>query len=348
MKTPKIMTELESRGLVPWPNGQNSIRYDCLQCNAKQLFIYYLNKKGGYYKCMSCEIKGHLYDFLIKFCGYSPSGAKEECRLANDPEFNLQQLLEPFKKSVRYKVIDRVRWNNQALKFHRGSKRAIKNSPKAINWLQRHYQITPKTIKKIGLGYNPEPIFIDAIESWGLQTIKGSKPGPARICLAQGIVIPRYYNVKKGIAGIRFKDFKLGPYGGYNPLEGSKDNPLRLGKKHSEYAIVLEKDLDGILLHQELPDVYVIALGTLKIKLKKGISELLNSKTVITISDYSYNLPHLSNPVNINRPGNWHSIGEGFINGFNINNWFQKAVESIENKSKHSLKNPWEPIGDCE
>jgi len=106
--------------------------------------------------------------------------------------------------------------------------------------------LTPETIDRAHLGYNPTDIY-DPPESWNLER---EKP----VWIPAGLVIPYRFERIRIRTGLQDRRYVV--------VSGSSTAPMVIAG-NPEIWIITESELDGLLLHQEAADlITVIALGS--------------------------------------------------------------------------------------
>lgn len=152
----------------------------------------------------------------------------------------------------------------------------------AIKYL-RSRGLRDETIKKYCLGWMPS-YFPMTREDWGLSAIKKEDGSNKLFIIPEGIVIPckerdQYLRMKfRKIQENRFQSK-------YMNLEGSKNKAFAVNKYDGKPIIVVESELDGFFLEQEVGDlVTVIVLGSASEKPDDEMHEKLMAAPLILVS----------------------------------------------------------------
>jgi len=320
--TPKMIKEAKSLGLkLDW-NDQRSLKCKCLKCLNKNSLIIYPGKFGGKYKCLNCENTGDLVKFITEFKGYSLHQAITVKKKESEAYFDLQAVMYDFRPKP-HPVKDRKLWNSCVQDFHEYTREEIKKHQEVYKWLKLNWGINRASVKRAGIGYNPENIWIDEWCRWGMEPILKPNGKSQKLWLPKGLVIPNFYG-KNRISRIRFKNISPDEKWQYWLLPGSNMKPVLLGNRKSNNVIVVIHELDAILANQELPEEYVIGLGSVINKLSYHYSETLDSRRLIPISsEVKFAILDVPAAVESTFPTEWETLGEAFVDGLDLRKYFK-------------------------
>lgn len=139
--------------------------------------------------------------------------------------------------------------------------------------------LTDETILAACLGWNPSDLFLDR-ESWGLPVEEREDGKPKKLWIPAGLVIPL---VDEGrIARLRIRRPEGEPR--YYFVPGSDSRPMRWNLERA-MAVIVESELDGILLNQEVGDLAgVVAMGTATAKPDRLTHDALKEMGMILVS----------------------------------------------------------------
>lgn len=139
--------------------------------------------------------------------------------------------------------------------------------------------LTDDTIRTARLGLNPSDLYFDR-QSWGLPAEVKENGKPKKLWLPAGLVIPYFLN--GNIIRLRIRRPEGEPR--YYIVPGSDTKPMtwNLDKKT---LVILESELDGLLLNQEVGDlVGIVALGTATAKPDSHIHTALTGADLILVA----------------------------------------------------------------
>jgi DNA primase len=248
-----LITALESDGCRLKRQSQKELAGACPWCGGSDRFIVTptAGKRGdGRFWCRQCKRSGDVIDYLE----HSRNISKKEAFTLAGLELPATDRRRPLPKSPpkpagiqpkEYTRPDNI-WKSRALDRIALSVMALQSDAGAgmRDYLTGKRGLTPETIDRAHLGYNPTDIY-DPPESWNLER---EKP----VWIPAGLVIPYRFE------HIKIKTFREKPR--FAKVTGGYDAPIVL-EGNPEIWLVTESELDGLLLHQEAADlVTVLAL----------------------------------------------------------------------------------------
>lgn len=322
MIKPTILHELEAMDLEAEWNGARSLRFDCPECDAKKKLLFYPDNKGGWCQCIGCGKNWGMYEFLIKIIGYSPKQAWEAKHDAIHSQFNMHELMAEYAPKIKYQVQDRKLWISSTLRLLDQAKQEIKLYPGILKWLKNKWGIRRKAALKADIGFISGDVFVNNRTEWGLVENRKLNGEPKKLWLPAGLVIPKFYP-NGCLSSIRFKNIDTQAKWNYQVLPGSSYKPFRLGNRDSDTIVFVEHEFDAILVNQEFPDVYVIALVNPLLKISKTLASNITGKTIITVTDFSYSLSDVPTDIKIQSIGNRKTLGAAHRRGLNLRNWLE-------------------------
>jgi len=250
-----LLTALETDGHHLKKQSQKELAGACPWCGGNDRFIVTptAGKRGdGRFWCRQCKRSGDVVDYLE----HTRSVSKREAFSLAGLELPADHRRRPLPKSPpkpsgiqpkdyarpdniwKSRAMDRIALSVLRLQSDAGSK--------TRDYLTGKRGLTPETIDRSHLGYNPADIHDDP-ENWNLEREKS-------VWIPAGLVIPYRFErlrIRTGLADRR-----------YVVVSGGSTAPMILSGNPETY-IITESELDGLLLHQEAADlVTVIALGS--------------------------------------------------------------------------------------
>ena len=263
------VTATEYAGACPWCGGEDRFRvwpgdrdrYWCRVCNRKGDAIQYLRdfrRLSFIQACKEANIhprrawRGLRHDSLVsKKNIWKPRSSKR-------PDDTWRKKAKRFLKYVMKEL-----WSRQGLGLR--------------TWLHSR-GLSDKTIKKYMLGLNPSNL-CKPRQEWGLPQGAGS----GKLWLPRGLVIPCLQD--SGIVRLRVRRMISEHKKRFILISGSSGMPmLFLGNGEKNFVIV-ESELDGLLLNQEVSDfASIVALGSVWAKPDKRTHQELSTARVILVA----------------------------------------------------------------
>jgi len=273
----------------------------CPWCGGTDRFRCFPNNgNGGNYLCQQCDRTGTILTYLTEHRGMDRSTA-----------IVLSGITTRFKNTnLRSRLLK-------------------KDNVDYLDWLMKR-GLTASTIRKYCIVFNTTDIYYDR-SVWGITSpVNGSSK---KMIVPAGIVIP-HINNDDVIQKIKIRRFDPQARNKYHILAGSNNAIMILGS--GNYHIVVESELDGFLLDQEVGDlVTVVVLGSAQNRPDALImKKLVNSDLVLLALDNdragvesSYDWWMKSVPNAKRWPIlNGKDPGEAFQSGVNIRDWIKAGL----------------------
>lgn len=271
-----VLDLYSQRGLVAVKAG-NEHHGPCPGCGGEDRFCIFPEQNGGdgSWWCRQCGLGGDNIQFLIQFESKSyPEAAQAVGReLADLPPRSMSDVRrKPLRRS--FDPTDNLppdeKWQARADKFVGECCEALLADDEKLSWLKDKRGITAETVRRHRLGWHAgENEKLHATfrprETWGLPTEFKENDRKKMLWIPAGLVIPRMdgatvtsLRIRRPAALLREQDKTR-----YYVVPGSSSRQLLLGKNRRAYVVV-ESELDGYLLSQDLNDigVGVLALGS--------------------------------------------------------------------------------------
>ncbi len=151
-----------------------------------------------------------------------------------------------------------------------------------MNRILQKTSIIRGSLKRFHLGLLRNDFFRD-MALWGVDEILKDNGMPKKLFLPEGVVIP-FIHYKK-VMQLRIRRTNPGDYSKYHIVSGSSMHPYRIRYFDEKTAIIVESELDGILLSQEIhDDVLIVALGAARIRPDKKLADILNDMDHLLIA----------------------------------------------------------------
>lgn len=242
----------EYAGPCPWCGGRDrfrawpeSGRWWCRQCGRQGDVIQYLR-----------DMRGMTFKEAVKLVGKDP----DQGTLRREP---------------RKAVFPPDAWSEKAGRF---VERARKYLSSAMPFLSAR-GIKQETTRQACLGWNPADVY-EQRPSWGLPEEYLNDGRPRQIWIPKGLVIPTIHDGR--VVRLRIRRPKGDPR--YVVVPGSFMGPI-LWTAKTRLAVVVESELDGLLLFQEVAGLMnVIALGSAQARPDGATAQLLEEMDFILIA----------------------------------------------------------------
>lgn len=300
-----------------WPEEGEFGRYWCRGCGKGGDAIQYLR-----------DIRGMSYQQACNFLGKEPklktvAGNKQS-------RWQPRKLESPFKDWIK-KASSFLLWTRQQLFSPKGKY--------ALEFLIQKRGLSENTIKTAKLGYNPAN-FWKKREDWGLPSDFTKDGKKRRLWLPKGITIPTYRESTLQRLRVRLQE----PFDGisYCVISGSNNSISLVLGNNSERFIIVESELDGLLLHQELGDLAtIVALGSAQIRPDVVTTKLLReSKLILVALDADYAGAKEAWqwwPRHFEQAERWAYVEgkdacEMWRAGVNLRYWFELALEQYSKR----------------
>ena len=241
-----------------WPEMD---RYWCRGCDKAGDSIQYLREKRGLSFGDACKYLGH--DPGPRTTGPRPTPPPWEPKDGTPPSAEWQAKARSF-----LDLVVSCLWSRHGDDTRR--------------WLRDAKGLSNATIKAAELGFNPADRF-EPRATWGLEPSLKADDTPHKQWIPAGLVIP----LTIGGAVHRLRIRRNNPSGGarYVIVSGSSSAPMVLNPERAAAAVVVESELDGLLLNQDVGDLAgVVAMGTAQAKPDRTTHEALTAAAVILVS----------------------------------------------------------------
>ncbi len=259
----------------------------CPVCGGKDRFRAWPEEGiGGKWWCRGCNKGGDCIQYLrdvrnmsyleaCAFLGYEPELSKRSLnwdRPKDRPKWEAKELIAPNSAWI-IKGFSFVDWAQKQLWSDGG-----KNT---LEYLKNERGLSERAIEVFHLGWNPKDLWRDR-ELWGLPQELREDGKPKKIWLPAGVVIPLF--VDSILWRIRIRLHKPMEDTTYCFVSGGSSVSMVLQVNPKIYIIV-ESELDGILLHQEIETLAsVIVLGNAQTRPDKVTTYLLRESELILIA----------------------------------------------------------------
>ncbi len=314
----------------------------CLKCGGHDRCRFWPEQReGGTFYCRVCDKTGDCIEYL-KFYREMPfhdacaflkidPGNKRSVFNPNKPDWEPKEAVYPnatwIKKTSVY-----VNWCQGQLFSDAGKD--------ALSYLKKR-GLFEETIKASHLGWNPKKVF-RCKKDWGLTEEFNDTGKPKTICFPDGWVIPFPQKVKIRLQNPRKEDPP------YLPITGGYTGAVILGQNQKIFLIV-ESELCGILLHQEIGDLAgIVILGSAYIRPDKRITEILQKAELLLIAldseshkeqntgakqSWNFWMKHFPNARRC-PPVRGKDPGEMWENGVNLKLWVEVGIEQYPPTNK--------------
>ena len=235
----------------------------CPFCGGKDRFRAWPTE--GRYWCRGCGKSGDAIQWVREHRGLS---FREACDyLGHDPGHLLNRPRPaPPKWEARESKMPTDAWQAKARAFLDKAVDILwtPRGAEMRSWLNAEKGLQDATIKEAGLGLNLGAIFAPR-QSWGLEPSIKEDGNLRRQWLPGGLVIP-LVDIDGAVHRLRIRHDKPGDGARYVIVSGSSSAPLAWNLEKAA-VVVVESELDGLLLNQEVGDLFgVIALGSAQAK----------------------------------------------------------------------------------
>lgn len=347
-----ILELTEDAGLQPKRKAStNGGEYEspCPFCKeGKDRFLIWPNRhnkngdyEGGRYSCRICGQYGNAITFLMKIHNLS---YPEACaRLKIEPKE--RQARAPRKQVFKPPIAEdpSTLWIEKATAFVEWCHEKLMNSPNALaQILERGFNLD--TVKRFKIGFNPGDLrgrdFLRKREEWGLPEQLKDDGKPRKLWLPLGFTIPTFNSdgrvLKSKIRRTSWKEGDKLPK--YVEVSGSRQCPSVFGDASLPVGIVLESELDGMLLQQEVGDLlYSVALGgSTKPIDADTYNSLKKTQNILFLPDYD--LAGAAAWLKFNKifpsakqilTPDEKSAGDYFKSGESLRDWILHEIENI-------------------
>lgn len=235
--------------------GGGEYHSPCPACGGDDRFIIqpFWDGRGRYY-CRQCKRHGDSIQFCRDFLGMTFKEAQERVGVHNNGRH--ERIQSPEIRAIKTPA---KTWQEKAAEFVEGCSKRLLIDPEAMDFVKQKYGLTPETLSRFQVGWNPEKRFHRKSE-WGIQETENK----LWTCLPKGIVIPSF--LSDGALSkikIRRSDWNEGDrYGKYQEVEGSSNLMPIYGQCMNEVAMIVESELDAMCLCQEVGEFCTcVALG---------------------------------------------------------------------------------------
>jgi len=254
--------------------------------------------------CFGCGAGGDVFEFWCKYQNISFGRALRELAakkgmvidgVSNQrtPKMPKESKWQPAQRDLPDELIDPDLWKEKAGKFVAWGYGQLFETPGALDFLKSR-GITEEPAGRFGLGWNTGRDGKDLFrprESWGLSKLISDKGKPRRLWLPMGLVIP-WISRDGTVSRIRIRrdgeNLKFGPR--YYVVPGSNMGTMlikdsREKAQNTQIYIIVESELDGVLLTQEVNDFCgVVALGSSSAKPDRDSTGILKDAAYIMVA----------------------------------------------------------------
>jgi DNA primase len=244
-----------------WPHQGNGGRYWCRECEKHADAIQYL-----------MESRGMTYPDACAFIGTPTRRAGLKSRKGRKPPWIPREAVAPSST-----------WQEKARKLIKTAEKQIESSAsdctQAYQWLKRR-GLSAEIIKEAHLGWLSEDLW-ESRSAWGLDDrIEGGKR--KKLWIPSGLVIP--YVRGEGVLRLRIRRPKPDDDPKYYLVPGSDTRPMHWPAENQIYTVV-ESELDGLLLRQEVSDLTgIIVLGSAQKRPDQEVHEVLSQAELILVA----------------------------------------------------------------
>lgn len=292
---------------------------------------------GGRFDCpRHCGKKGDAITFLRELYGISYREACEKLRIEPNNQGIKRVTKQEFKPPVANDPPEL--WQNKGKAFVEWCHNQLEINQEAMNLIrQRGFAV--ESIKRFKLGFNPKVFYRDR-EKWGLETETKEDGKPKKLWLPAGIVIPTFVNDRIIKIKIRRSNWQEGDkLPKYAEVSGSKACPSVYGNSNLKVALILESELDGLLIQQEVGNLtYCVALGGSTKPLDLHTDQLLRRTSILLFCPdfdkagavawdrWKKKFPSIQRILT----PDGKAAGDAFLAGVNLREWIEASLESIQ------------------
>ncbi len=302
----------------------------CPSCGGDDRFMFWPNT--GRYYCRQCKRQGDPIQFCRDFLGMTFKEAKDRVGVPDNgryervQEFEIQAIKAPTRS-----------WQEKANEFVESCSKRLLIDPEAMEFIKNKYGLTPDTISRFRIGWNPEKKF-HRKSDWGIQETENRK----WICLPKGIIIPSFCSAARvSKIKIRREEWIDGDqYGKYQEIEGSSNQTPIYGLWMNEVAMIVESELDAMCLCQEVGEFCTcVALGGAAKRPDAMTAEWLKTRRLILYSldfDDAGDKEYRYWASTFSQLGRWRSNShkspaDSFVlGGVILKDWFLAGIEFWE------------------
>lgn len=340
-----IIELLQQDGLNPQRKGSVEFCSPCPECGGDDRFI--IKTDSGRYWCRQCNIKGDSIEYLRQFRGMSFKDAADYAGkiVSSFVEQNrcrgVSTKCEPTSDTI-IRILEA--WNARAEELITKAHAALMNDQGKLNWLRKERGLTQQTAEQFSLGWIAQNNYITRAD-WGLpEVLKRDTNTPKKLFIPAGLLIP-------GPERLRIRRSNPGKHGKYYVVPGSCNAPLVINshrQRDATPAIIVESELDGLLLWQELnDDFFVVASGSTSNGPSKEMMEDLLKRPFVLIAldgdkaggkaSWTKWLNIMSNGYRTPIPSSWgNDHTEAYLSGHNLNQWLSAAYRMVmDTNMKH-------------
>jgi 5S rRNA maturation endonuclease (ribonuclease M5) len=329
-----IVEFLQQDGFQPKRKGPSEFSSPCPACGGNDRFI--TKTDSGRYFCRQCGIKGDSIEYLRSFRSMTYRQAAElvgkDISSLPGKRNGHRTPAAPHKSTVATITPPPEQWAANADALVREAGKALIEDPVILAWLLEARGITQGTAEQFRLGWIYRNLYASRA-AWGLPEQLGADGKTKKLFLPSGLLIP-------GPDRLRIRRDDPGEYGKYYVLPGSGNAPMIINghlATDSAAAIIVESELDGILLAQQLKtSCMIVATGSTSNGPTEELIENLRRRPFVLIaldSDQAGGkaawgkwMAVLPNSCRAPVPTAWgKDHGEAYKNGHDLNVWFSAA-----------------------
>ncbi|WP_136796194.1 primase-helicase zinc-binding domain-containing protein [Desulfosediminicola ganghwensis] len=330
-----LLDLLTEDGFEPRRKCRDEYCCPCPACGGEDRFIVRTDNRERFF-CRGCDISGDEIDYLRRFRGMT---FEQAAALTGKQPSAKHKGGVDFKKLIVDKggCTPPDGWIERAQEFQAVTHQILLEDAEMVERLRVERGLTRETIVRFDLGWLPQNLFDDRV-AWGLPEELRQDGKTKKYFLPAGLIIP-------GPDRIRIRRDNPEEYGKYYVLPGSGNEPLIIDAALEAPALVVESELDGMLLAQELTTpVMIIAAGSTSngpsVELKRRLSQRpfvlvsLDNDEAGAKSSWQRWIAYLPNAARAPLPGSWGAKDhtEAYLKGHDLNIWLRAARRLVECK----------------
>ena len=151
-------------------------------------------------------------------------------------------------------------WSDRAMTFLLSCQNHLQRNPDVVAWLRNERGLTPDTVHRFGIGWNPVDRY-DSRADWGLPDEVKPDGKKKKVWMPAGLIIPMT-DESGQIIRIRIRRQIADAFGRYIVVTGSSMAPMVVWNQQQAVAVV-ESELDGLLMAQECSDIIgIVSMGS--------------------------------------------------------------------------------------
>ena len=333
-----LLDLLAEDGITPTRKGPDEFCSPCPACGGRDRFV--IHPAAGRYWCRGCGIKGDVIQYLRDRRGLTFHQATEYAgRPASSPAGQTgPRTAQEAQRSTPTPPPEA--WTAQAEKMVTVARKALVADQGRLEWLRTKRGLTRETAERFRLGWLPRDLYHDRA-AWALPPQLRADGTPKKLLIPAGLLIP-------GPDRLRIRRMEPGTFGRYYVVPGSSNRPLVIGADHpaeSTGAVIVESELDGMLLAQEIPGpVLIIAMGSTSNGPDQAmVADLARRPFVLVALDsdpaggkatWQKWMGAVPNTTRAPIPAGWgKDHTDAFLAGHDLGEWFRLALRLAEQRT---------------